>query len=268
MSKSTPKPTARHHTTPHIVGIIPARFASTRFPGKMLHPLHGKPLLQHVWERASKAKLLDCVIIATDDMRIAEAAFNFGAEVALTKSTHPSGTDRIAEVASKLRGITHVINIQGDEPTLPSTLINRIARTLASDPTREIVTAARPLNPATENPADPNLVKVATSHTGRALYFSRAPIPCRRDKTPHAGPPDHLVHLGIYGYRIATLLALVRLKPSPLEKIEKLEQLRALEHGYPIQVLRTSHHSIGIDTPEDTAQFETSRLANRSLGRQ
>lgn len=248
------KPSDR--SKPCIVGIIPARFASTRFPGKMLYLLRGKPLLQHVWERACRAKSLDTVIIATDDMRIAEVAFDFGAEVALTKTTHASGADRIAEVAAKLKNATHVINIQGDEPTLPPPLIDRISRALCDQPDAHIVTAARPLDPSSENPEDPNLVKVAMTRTGRALYFSRAPIPYERDVKAAKRSAPYFVHLGIYGYQIHSLLAFVRLKQSPLEKTEKLEQLRALENGFSIHVLVTRHQSFGIDTPADADRFE------------
>lgn len=240
-----------------IAGVIPARYGSTRFPGKMLHPIHGKPLIRHVWENACRAKALDCLIVATDDMRIAKVAFDFGAEVAWTKADHPSGTDRVAEVAARLRGVTHVVNIQGDEPSLPPALINRLAAALAADPKIEMVTAARPLDPVHEDPSDPNLVKVVVARDARALYFSRCPIPFVRDAAPAHASHQHLVHIGLYGYKIDTLLALVRRKPTSLEQAEKLEQLRALEHGIGIRVLRTSHKSAGIDTPEDARRYES-----------
>ena len=243
--------------TKKAVAIIPARWASTRFPGKPLHPILGKPLVQHVWERCLKAKTVSEVIIATDDMRIAEAAFAFGAEVAFTSPKHPSGTDRLAEVAARLSGVKHIINVQGDEPALDPRLIDRLVRTLQAHPKLEMVTAACPF----EDEADvlnPNNVKVVAAPDGRALYFSRSPIPFDRDRN---SSPQSLAlndqfsaprwHIGIYGYRRDFLLKFVRWKPTPLEQTEKLEQLRALEHGATIHVLRTTRHSVGVDTPED-----------------
>ena len=177
-----------------IVGIIPARWGSTRFPGKPLHPIAGKPLLRHVWERCRRAKTLDSVIIATDDMRIAEAAFAWGAEVSLTNPHHASGTDRIAEVAAKLRGVSHIINIQGDEPLVDPKLINRLASKMQRDPKIEMITAVHPF----ENPADaqsPHQVKVVLDRQNHALYFSRCPIPFARDAAVPGAilpPPGHL----------------------------------------------------------------------------
>ncbi len=240
--------------TTQAIAIIPARWASTRFPGKPLHPILGKPLVQHVWERCLKAKTIAQVIVATDDMRIAEAAFAFGAEVALTSPKHPSGTDRLAEVATPLRGVKHIINVQGDEPAVDPRLIDRLVRTLQKNPKLEMVTAACPF----ENEADflnPNNVKAVTAPDGRALYFSRSPIPFERDRKQSSQlstrNPQPLWHLGIYGYRRDFLLQFVRWKPTPLEQTEKLEQLRALEHGATIQVLRTKNHSVGVDVPAD-----------------
>ncbi len=234
--------------------IIPARWASTRFPGKPLHFILGKPLIQHVWERCLKAKTISQIIVATDDMRIAEAAFEFGAEVALTSPEHPSGTDRLAEVAACLRGVKHIINVQGDEPAVDPRLIDRLVRTLQKDPKLEMITAACPF----ENEIDfhnPNNVKVVTAPDGRALYFSRSPIPFARDGQVigHWSSLNRhsLWHLGIYGYRRDFLRRFVRWKPTPLEQTEKLEQLRALEHGSNIQVLLTKNHSVGVDVPED-----------------
>ena len=229
------------------VAVIPARWASTRFPGKPLYPILGKPLIQHVWERCLKAKTVSQVIVATDDMRIAEAAFAFGAEVSITSPKHPSGTDRIAEVAARLRGATHIINVQGDEPALDPRLIDRLVRVLQKHPKLDMVTAGSPFE--TESDAlNPNNVKVVTALDGRALYFSRSPIPFDRDKFLLVKP---LWHIGIYGYRRDFLTQFVRWKPTPLEQTEKLEQLRALEHGASIQVVPTSRHSMGVDTPED-----------------
>lgn len=234
-----------------IVAIIPARYGSTRFPGKALFPLDGKPLVQHVWERCLKARELSKVVIATDDMRIAEAAFDFGAEVAMTSPKHRSGTDRIAEVAAKMRGISHVINVQGDEPIVDPKLIDRLAHTLRKHPKLDMVTAANPFT-AGETPDNPNAVKVVTNLDGDALYFSRSTIPFDRDGT-NAG--RYYRHQGIYGYSHRFLLKFVQWKPTALENAEQLEQLRALEHGARIRVLLTKRPSIGIDTPEDVHLF-------------
>src|SRR5204863_4953597 len=206
-----------------IVGIIPARWGSTRFPGKALHEIAGKPLLRHVWERCRRAKKLDRLIIATDDFRIAEAAFEWGAEVAMTSPKHASGTDRIAEVAAKMPGFAHIINIQGDEPLIDPKLIDRLVRELQRDKKLEMITAAHPF----ENSRDaesPHQVKVVLNATGDALYFSRAAIPYVRDAQ---GSGRYLRHQGIYGYRRDLLLQFVRWKMSPLEEAEALEQLRA-----------------------------------------
>lgn len=236
------------------VVVIPARWGSTRFPGKPLHPILGKPLIQHVWERCGQARSVSEIIIATDDMRIAKVAFDFGAEVTLTSSKHPSGTDRLAEVAKRLKGGQHIINVQGDEPTIDVRLIDRIARTLQKHPEFEMVTAACPFEDL-DDATNPNHVKVVTSLTGRALYFSRSRIPFDRD-TPTGKNPSFLWHIGIYGYRRDFLGRFVRWKPTPLEEREKLEQLRALEHGATIQVLTTSRPSLGVDTPEDISRAE------------
>lgn len=228
-----------------IAGVIPARYASTRFPGKPLHVIAGKPLIQHVWERCSRARKLDHLLIATDDMRIADTARKFGAEVVLTSPSHPTGTDRIAEVARKLRDVTHFINIQGDEPDLDPHVIDRIARELHRG--AEMVTAACPF-PDEANPDDPNMVKVVLNRKNQALYFSRSRIPADRDKS---APVSYLLHQGIYGYSRELLLQYVRWRPTPLELAEKLEQLRALEYGKQISVITTDHPSIGVDTPAD-----------------
>lgn len=229
------------------VAVIPARWASTRFPGKPLFRILGKPLLQHTWERCLRARTLSQVIVATDDMRIAEAAFDFGAEVALTSPRHPSGTDRLAEVSARLRGVKHILNVQGDEPAIPPRLIDRIVTTLRENRHLEMATAACPFSDA-RDALNPNNVKVVTARDGRALYFSRSLIPFDRDNSSRVRP---LWHIGIYGYRRDFLEQFVRWKPTPLERSEKLEQLRALEHGASIQVLTTRSHGVGVDTPED-----------------
>jgi len=243
------------------VGIIPARWNSTRFPGKPLHPIAGKPLLKHVWERCLEAKRLDLVIIATDDMRIASAAFEWGAEVALTTPKHCTGTNRGAEVARKTKQFAYVINIQGDEPLIDPRLINKLVEKLRSNRKVEIVTAAHPF----KDPADAfstHQVKVVLDLRGNALYFSRAAIPAPQKD----GRSLFLRHQGVYGFRRDTLLQFVKWKPSPLERAESLEQLRALENGVTVHVLVTATGSPGIDTPEDaTALEKTLARANRRM---
>jgi 3-deoxy-manno-octulosonate cytidylyltransferase (CMP-KDO synthetase) len=246
------------------VGIIPARWESTRFPGKPLHPIAGKPLLKHVWERCLRAKSLDLVVIATDDMRIASAAFDWGAEVALTSPKHRSGTNRVAEVARKTKQFAYVINIQGDEPLIDPRLIDRLVKKLRLDRKVGIVTAAHPFKYLADA-SSPHQVKVVVDLRGNALYFSRARIPALgNDGFPAVAPARQLRsrrslflrHQGIYGFRRETLLQFVRWKPSPLERAESLEQLRALENGVNVHVLVTATGSPGIDTPEDATALE------------
>jgi 3-deoxy-manno-octulosonate cytidylyltransferase (CMP-KDO synthetase) len=234
------------------LGIIPARWASTRFPGKPLHPIAGKPLLQHVWEASRRAKRLDHLIIATDDFRIAEAAFAWGAEVAMTSANHLSGTDRIAEVAAKAKQFAHIVNIQGDEPLVEPKLIDRLVRELQRDRKLEMVTAAHPFADSREAES-PHQVKVVLNRKGEALYFSRAAIPFARDA---GGLVPYFRHQGIYGYTRDLLLRFVRWKTSPLECAESLEQLRALENGVRIKVVMTGSGSPGVDTPEDARMVE------------
>jgi 3-deoxy-manno-octulosonate cytidylyltransferase (CMP-KDO synthetase) len=227
------------------VGIIPARWGSTRFPGKPLHLIAGKALLRRVWEQCDKAKNLDSVIVATDDMRIAEAAFNWGAEVALTSTNHCSGTDRVAEVARKTKEFAFIVNIQGDEPLVEPRLIDRMVEKLRSDRAIQIVTAAHPFEQP-EDALSPHQVKVVVDLAGNALYFSRTPIPLQENDRSLA-----LRHQGIYGFRRNALLQFVKWKPAPLERAESLEQLRALENGVKVHVLITAKGSPGIDTPAD-----------------
>jgi 3-deoxy-manno-octulosonate cytidylyltransferase (CMP-KDO synthetase) len=262
------------------VGIIPARWGSTRFPGKPLHPIAGKPLLQHVWEQCRRAKKLDRVIVATDDFRIAEAAFNWGAEVAMTSANHASGTDRIGEVAVKMKQFAHIINIQGDEPLIDPKLIDRLVRGLQRDGKLEMITAAHPFSDPREAES-PHQVKVVLNQKGEALYFSRALIPSSRSGgLQTAGQLErrfvnrrslssHLRHQGIYGYTRELLLRFVRWKTSPLERAESLEQLRALENGVRIKVVMTDSGSPGVDTPEDAQRIERLMISGgkRSSGR-
>lgn len=236
---------------PKVAVIIPARFGSTRFPGKPLHLIAGKPMLQHVWERCQRAKGIEEVVVATDDMRIADAAFEFGAEVALTSAKHRSGTDRCAEVAKRMRGITHVINVQGDEPLIDPTLVSKLAKTLTGDKSIQMITAANVFGEG-DDFTNSNAVKVVLDRAGDALYFSRSPIPFVRD----AQVTPYYRHQGIYGYSTKFLLQFVKWKPGLLERSEQLEQLRALENGAKIRVVLTKHASIGVDTPADVAAVE------------
>ena len=234
------------------VGIIPARWASTRFPGKLLYPIAGKPLLRHVWDRCKAARKLDSVIIAADDMRIADAAFQWGAEVALTSPDHQSGTDRVAEVARKAKQFGLIVNIQGDEPLIDPRLIDKVVEQVRHDRRIDIVTAANPF----ETPAEassPHQVKVVVDLRGNALYFSRFAIPFVRSRS---APVKYLRHQGIYGFRRKALLQFVRWKPTPLERAESLEQLRALENGVKVHVLVTRHGSPGVDTLADAKALE------------
>jgi 3-deoxy-manno-octulosonate cytidylyltransferase (CMP-KDO synthetase) len=234
------------------VGIIPARWHSTRFPGKPLHLIADKPLLRHVWERSQRARALDALIIATDDMRIANAAFEWGAEVALTSPKHQSGTDRIAEVARKAKQFGLIINIQGDEPLVDPQSIDNLVKKLRSSRGTEIVTAAHPFESAAEA-SSPHQVKVVVDLDGNALYFSRFAVPFPRDRS---APIKYLRHQGIYGFRREVLLQFVKWKPTPLERVESLEQLRALENGVKVHVLVTKHGSPGVDTPVDAKALE------------
>jgi 3-deoxy-manno-octulosonate cytidylyltransferase (CMP-KDO synthetase) len=233
-----------------VVAIIPARWVSTRFPGKPLHGIAGKPLVQHVWERCIEAESFDQVIVATDDVRIAEAAFSFGAEVSMTSAYHLSGTDRIAEVARRLKKISVIFNIQGDEPMIHPVLLRRLVKKMLASDKIEIITAAVPISD--EEAQSEHNVKVVIDSLGEALYFSRSRIPFRRGSS---GAPTYK-HLGIYGYRRRALLDFVRTPPSPLEKSEQLEQLRALENGMKIHVILSKTSSIGVDTPEDAKEAE------------
>jgi 3-deoxy-manno-octulosonate cytidylyltransferase (CMP-KDO synthetase) len=232
------------------VGIIPVRWNSTRFQGKPLHIIAGKALLQRVLERCRRAKNLDSVIVATDDMRIAEAAFNWGAEVALTSTTHCSGTDRIAEVARNAKQFAFIINIQGDEPLIHPRLIDKVVEKLRANGAIQIVTAAHRFEHR-EDALSPHQVKVVVDLAGNALYFSRAPIPFHKK-----GRSLALRHQGIYGFRRNALLQFVKWKPTPLERAESLEQLRALENGVKVHVLITAKGSPGIDTLADAEALE------------
>ncbi len=245
-----------------IIGLIPARYASTRFPGKPLALIAGKTLIQHVVERCQKAKSLDEVVVATDDTRIWEVAQDF-CRVEMTAPEHCSGTDRIAEVVANC-ACDGVVNIQGDEPLMDPRVIDAVAGALAGE---EMSTAATLIGEVAEW-GNPNVVKVVVNAAGRALYFSRRTIPYVRDAATGAqqlAAFPFLKHLGIYGYRRATLLRLVKCKVSPLEQAEKLEQLRALENGIQIAVVRVNYDSVGVDVPADLKRVE--QILKRAAGK-
>jgi 3-deoxy-manno-octulosonate cytidylyltransferase (CMP-KDO synthetase) len=243
----------------NVVAVIPARMGSTRLPGKPLLRETGRPLIQHVVEQVSRARRVSAVIVATDDARIAEAVQSFGGRAVMTRVDHVSGTDRVAEVAAGLDAEI-VLNVQGDEPEMDPANVDYAVEILVEHPDAGISTVACPFpsdapRGGVGSPADPNTVKVVVDGRGRALYFSRAPIPFPRDAGGRF-PPDHfLLHLGLYGFRRPVLLDVAQLSPTGLEQIERLEQLRWLEHGYAIAVAIGEHPSAGIDTPEDYAAF-------------
>lgn len=231
--------------------VIPARYGSTRFPAKILASKTGKPLVQHVAERAKLASRVREVIVATDDARIVEALRPFGTRAVMTSPEHQSGTDRIAEVAQGLSDDI-IINVQGDEPEIEPEIINALIERLEQS-SDDMATAATAF-PDHADVADPNLVKVVTDRDGRAIYFSRSPVPFWRDRTS-GNPPAYYLHLGIYAYRREFLLQFSSWPPTPLEHAEKLEQLRALEHGRSIYVLTVARATHGIDTAEQYDDF-------------
>lgn len=235
--------------------IIPARFASSRLPGKPLLRQTGKYLIQHVYERATQARGISQVVVATDDDRIAEAVRSFGGKVAMTRADHPSGTDRVAEVACGLDAEL-IVNLQGDEPLIEPRSLELLADMLRGDPSCDMATLAVPIR-THEQWLNPACVKVVCDAQGRALYFSRSPIPHVRDGVPDfaARPAAFLQHLGLYAYRRGFLLELAKLPPEPLENFEKLEQLRVLAVGRRIKVGVVEQAGLGVDTPDDYAEF-------------
>jgi 3-deoxy-manno-octulosonate cytidylyltransferase (CMP-KDO synthetase) len=234
----------------HIVAIIPARFASTRLPGKVLADIDGRPMIEHVYRRAEAASLIAQVIVATDDLRIATRVGDFGGKVRLTKATHQSGTDRLAEIVATL-DCDIVVNVQADEPLVDPRAIDQTIAPLIADSSVHMSTLYKRITQPTEL-TDPNVVKVVVDRGGYALYFSRAPIPYVRD--PRGGWPPLYRHIGLYAYRRSALLVLASLEPTPLERAESLEQLRALEHGIRIKAVETTYDSIGVDTAADLEQ--------------
>jgi 3-deoxy-manno-octulosonate cytidylyltransferase (CMP-KDO synthetase) len=240
--------------SPVVMGVIPARYGSTRFEGKVIAPLAGKPLVMHVYERALRAKSVSRVLIAADDERVREALAPFDAEVVMTRPDHPSGTDRIAEAVGESNADI-VVNVQGDEPLIDPRVIDATVQPLLDEPDVPMSTA-RCLIPDQESVDNPNVVKVVCDGRGRALYFSRWPLPYVRGEKPNPALGCYWQHIGLYVYRRDFLLAYARMAPTPLEKLEKLEQLRALENGYPIAVVDTEYVSVGVDTREDLERVE------------
>lgn len=231
-----------------VLCVIPARYASTRLPGKPLSMIAGKPMIQHVYERACQAQLPDEVVVATDNELVEKAVLDFGGKAVMTSPDHPSGTDRLAEVALMYPDVDVIVNVQGDEPMIPPEVIDRLAEAFNGDADLNMATMKVVMDEDDyENPA---AVKVVTDQQGYALYFSRSLMPYPRNK-----PEGFKVfkHVGIYAYRRNFLLKYAALAPTPLEKAESLEQLRALENGYKIKVLESDFQGIGVDTPEDLA---------------
>jgi len=234
-------PFGRTSQTPTVVAVIPARYASSRFPGKPLADIGGRPMIEHVYRRAADARGVDAVVVATDDRRIVDAVEAFGGIARMTGAEHRTGTDRVAEVAAEL-SCAIVVNVQGDEPLLDPAMITAVVEPLRDDASVQMTTARRALTDP-EDLRNPHVVKVVADARGDALYFSRAPIPF--------GSGAAFVHVGLYAFRREFLLRFAALPQTPLELAESLEQLRALEHGFPIRTVVTEHHSIGVDTPDD-----------------
>jgi 3-deoxy-manno-octulosonate cytidylyltransferase (CMP-KDO synthetase) len=254
-----------------VIGVIPARYGSSRFEGKVLADIHGKPMLQWVWEAAKKAKILDEVIIACDDRRIEEAVQSFGGKAVFTSKEHPSGTDRICEVVNPLE-VKVVVNIQADEPLIEPVMIENVARPLLDMPQLNMATLMKEIDDPQEI-SDPNVVKVLTDKDGLALYFSRASIPYHRDRPEGNGAASDSrshsqshrpegKHIGLYAYTKDFLFIFKNLPESNLERIEKLEQLRVLEQGFRIKVIETKISTIGVDVPADLEKVRKA-LANK-----
>lgn len=256
-----------------VIAVIPARYGSTRFPGKSIALINGKPMIQWVYERTQRSRLVNRVIVATDDDRISKAVAAFGGNVVMTSSSHPSGTDRIAEVAKKI-DCTLVVNVQGDEPLIHPDMIDEASTPLLNDPSIHMGTLCKKIEDRSEA-FDPNVVKVVFDEKGFALYFSRAPIPWDRDawawknqesevrnqeskvRSQIPGTESHIYkHIGLYVYRRDFLLSFAGMGQMPLERIEKLEQLRALERGHKIKVVVTEHESFGVDIPGDLSKIQ------------
>ena len=233
---------------PHSIVVIPARYASSRFPGKPLAVIAGRTMIEHVYRRAAECRTVHAVIVATDDQRVADAVHAFGGQVRMTRADHSTGTERLAEVAMSL-ACELVVNVQGDEPLIDPRMIDQAVAPFAADPGLPMSTLRRAIDDPAEL-ASPHVVKVVVDCRDRALYFSRAAIPGRRDADVSV-TAGAFKHIGLYVYRRDFLLTLAGLPPTPLERVELLEQLRALEHGYRVVAVETEFDSIGVDTPDD-----------------
>ncbi len=233
---------------PRSIVVIPARYASSRFPGKPLALIAGRTMIEHVYRRAAESRTVDAVIVATDDERVAEAVHAFGGDVRMTRADHRTGTERLAEVAQSL-ACDLVVNVQGDEPLMDPRMIDEAVAPFAADAELPMSTLRRAIGDPAEL-ASPHVVKVVVDRRDRALYFSRAAIPGRHDAGA-SGAAGAFKHIGLYVYRREFLLTLAALPPTPLERVELLEQLRALEHGYRVLAVETQFDSIGVDTPDD-----------------
>ena len=237
-----------------VLAVIPARYASTRLPGKPLVPLAGKPMIERVWNQVRQASAVSDVLVATDDERIRSAVGAFGGKAVMTRSDHRSGTERIAEVAATHKDADIFVNVQGDEPLIEPAAINELVEAIQSDGEVQVATLAVPITHPPDI-MDPNVCKVVLDFDGNGLYFSRAPIPWVRDRggAVHA---RHLKHLGLYAFRREALLDFATFPQGDLERVEQLEQLRWLENGYRIRVAETEHDSVSVDVPDDVARIE------------
>jgi len=238
-----------------VIGIIPARYKSSRFEGKALANILGKPMVQHVYERAIRAKTLDDIIVATDDKRIFDCVKSFSGKVVMTSADCPTGTERVAEVAADKDGVLSlkdsdiIANVQGDEPLFEPEMLDQMIQPFFDDPSIQVSTLAQLIS-SEEDYRNPNVVKVVMDKNGFAMYFSRAPIPGSKTQKWHEGIKSYR-HIGLYAYKRSCLLKFVRMSPTPFEQTEGLEQLRFLENGIPIKVVETQYSTIGVDTPLD-----------------
>ena len=238
----------------NITVIIPARYQSSRFPGKPLAEIAGKPMIEHVYDRCGQVDSIDRVIVATDDQRIYDCVNKFGGQVEMTSEAHKSGTDRIAEVARELESEL-IINVQGDEPLISPTMIERAVQPFRAESNLKMSTLKKKITDK-KSIEDPDIVKVVCDREGYALYFSRSPLPYHREGNSRKTETFYYQHIGLYVYRREFLLKYTELTPTPLEKAESLEQLRALENGYSIKVVETTCRTIGVDRPEDISRVE------------
>lgn len=244
-----------------VLAVIPARHASSRFPGKPLAPIAGKPMIQHVVERVRRAQLVSRVVVATDDQRIKSAVESFGGEAVITRSDHRTGTDRVAEVALHIPAEIYV-NVQGDEPLIDPASVDAIVSAMLEDASIQIVTPCAAIS-QTADIMDPNVVKVVFDFEGNALYFSRAPVPWVRDRQETVAA-RHWKHLGLYAFRHDALIEFPTLPPGELEHLEQLEQLRWLENGFHIRVIETDYDAVSVDVPTDVARVEQLLASARS----